>query len=148
MLSTLCLAVLGPLCSPQAEADAPMFAERLEAFFTADGEPLDVRTTCGSPAKDYIVEVNGGGLALADFDRDGDIDLAVVDGSTLERASAGEPGFPPRLFMNRGDGTFEPAGPSWQMAGGRWGMGCATGDLDGDGWIDLVSRSGAPTACS
>lgn len=120
---------------------APLF-EDSPAFWSAgeDGAPVlgSVRTTCGTPAKDWIVEVNGGGLALGDFDGDGDVDLVVVDGSTLERVEAGQPGFPPRLFLNRGDATFDPAGPEWAMAGGRWGMGAATGDLDGDGWLDLV----------
>jgi hypothetical protein len=103
-----------------------------------------VVTHCGSPAKDYIVEANGGGLVLGDFDRDGKIDLVVVDGSTLERVAKGESGYPPRLFLGKGDGTFAPAGPSWAMAGGRWGMGAAAGDLDEDGWLDLVVTEWGP----
>jgi hypothetical protein len=103
-----------------------------------------VRTTCGTPAKDYIIEVNGGGLGLGDFDGDGDLDLVVVDGSTLERIRADQPGFPPRLFLNDGNGVFAPAGESWSMSGGRWGMGCATGDLNGDGWLDLVISQWGP----
>jgi len=97
-----------------------------------------VVTTCGSPAKDWILEVNGGGLALGDFDRDGDHDLVVVDGSTVERAEKGEPGNPPRLFLNRGDGTFEPAGEPWRIPPGRFGMGIAAADIEGDGDLDLV----------
>ena len=97
-----------------------------------------VATRCGTPAKDAIIEVNGGGVVLGDFDGDGKVDLVVVDGSTLERVEKGEPGFPPRLFLGKGDGTFAPAGPTWAMHGGRWGMGGAAGDLDGDGWLDLV----------
>ena len=88
-------------------------------------------------AKDWILEVNGGGIVLGDFDGDSLVDLVVVDGSTLRRVARGSR-FPPRLFLGRGDCTFVPAGESWKMSGGRWGMGGAAGDVDGDGWLDLV----------
>ncbi len=104
-----------------------------------------VRTTCGSPDKDYIVEVNGGGVLLSDFDGDGRVDVVIVDGSTLERSAKSEPGFPPRLFLGKGDASFVPAGPAWDMSGGLWGMGGAVGDFDGDGWLDLAITQWGPT---
>src|SRR5688572_25290744 len=116
------------------QAAAPQFVDD-------PGALPGVTTTCGSRAKDYIVEVDGGGLALADFDGDADLDLVVVDGSTLERVAAGEPGFPPRLFLNDGRGAFSPAPEAWTMSASRWGMGCAVGDVDSDGWLDLVVTS-------
>jgi hypothetical protein len=125
---------------PQQPAPAPPLFEELGELALPG-----VRTTCGSPDKDYIVEVNGGGVLLADFDGDGRIDVVIVDGSTLARAGKGEPGFPPRLFLGRGDGTFAPAGESWAMSGGRWGMGGAVGDYDDDGWLDLAITQWGPT---
>jgi len=120
-------------------------AARVPLFVEAPGALPGVTTTCGTRAKDYILEVDGGGLALEDFDGDGDIDLVVVDGSTIERARAGEPGLPPRLYLNDGAGRFTPAGEAWAMAGGRWGFGAATGDVNGDGWPDLVVTQWGPT---
>jgi hypothetical protein len=97
-----------------------------------------VVTTCGSTEKNWILEVNGGGVLLADFDLDGEIDCLIVDGSTLERVSAGEPGYPPRLFLGQSDCTFKPAGAAWTIPAGRWGMGGTVGDWNGDGRLDLV----------
>lgn len=84
------------------------------------------------------MEVNGGGVLLGDFDLDGNVDCVIVDGSTLERVEKGEHGFPPRLFLGNGDCTFRPAGEAWTIPAGRWGMGGATGDWNGDGRLDLV----------
>jgi len=96
-----------------------------------------VETVCGSPAKDWILEVNGGGLVLGDFDGDGDTDLVVIDGSSLERAEREEVGRAPRLFLNDGKGSFAAAGEPWDMDAGRWGMGGSAADVNGDGWLDL-----------
>jgi enediyne biosynthesis protein E4 len=103
-----------------------------------------VSTTSGSPAKNWILEVNGGGIVLGDFDGDGDTDLVVVDGSSLEAYEQEQAGLPPRLFLNDGKGVFAPAGEAWALQGGRWGMGGSAGDVNGDGWLDLfVSNWGA-----
>jgi hypothetical protein len=126
-------------------ADEPAFARRpLTIPAGPEARDLPVRTLCGSPDKNYIIEVNGGGLALGDFDGSGSLDLVVVDGSTLERVEAGQAGNAPRLFLNSGAGEFTPAGEAWGMSGGQWGMGCATGDVDGDGHLDLMITEWGP----
>ncbi len=140
---------LAPLCCsllPQdlTQVPAPKLTSPLFVEDQARALP-GVTTTCGSKDKNYIIEVNGGGIALADLDNDGDPDLVVVDGATLDRSAKNEPGFPPRVFLNDGRGLFEPAGEPWAMTGGRWGMGIATGDVDGDGFVDLVITQWGPT---
>lgn len=136
VLSLVAAAVSGPVDAPTPPR--PMFRE-----IGARALP-GVVTHCGSPAKDYIIEVNGGGVLLDDFDGDGRVDLVLVDGSTLERVAKGEAGYPPRLFLGQGNGTFVPAGGSWAIAGGRWGMGGTSGDLNGDGRPDLVITEWGP----
>ena len=88
--------ILLALAPPPQTAPAPRYVSVPLTLPGSDGDQV-VRTTCGSPAKNYILEVNGGGLLLGDFDADGAHDLVVVDGSTIERARAGEAGLPPRL---------------------------------------------------
>ena len=125
MLGLLLSLVAGP------EGGAQFVARALEV----GGEI--VVTRCGSPAKDFILEVNGGGLVAEDFDGDGHLDLVVVDGSDMEGARAGRAGRPTRLFLGDGAGGFAAAGKAWAMSGGRWAMAGCAGDLNGDGFPDL-----------
>jgi|SRR5579875_1251356 len=65
------------------------------------------RDRCGSLAKDYLVETVGSGVALFDYNRDGLLDVFLVNGSSFE--ILGNPRLPrasSRLFRNNGDGTF------------------------------------------
>ena len=79
----------------------------------------------GKPSK-------GLGVSIADYDRDGHIDLFVANDSMLEF-----------LYHNKGDGTFEEVGLSAAVAvdgDGRTfaGMGVDFADYNNDGWPDLI----------
>ncbi|MGB7025039.1 MAG: CRTAC1 family protein [Candidatus Acidiferrales bacterium] len=91
----------------------------------------------GTPEKSTIVEVDGSGVALLDYDNDGWLDIYLLNGSTFAALKGTEP--PPRamLFHNNRDGTFTDVTAQAGVANGRWGFGVAVGDYDNDGWPDL-----------
>jgi hypothetical protein len=93
--------------------------------------------TAGTREKRLILEAKGPGVCLIDYDNDGWLDIYLVNGSTYD-ALAGK-AEPPRaaLFHNNHDGTFTDVTESAGVANERWGMGCAVGDYDNDGWPDL-----------
>jgi hypothetical protein len=100
----------------------------------------------------YMVEMVGGGAALFDFDNDGDLDLFVPQGTvlgpgtTLERALLPDPKVPgDRLFRNELDPARGPASlrftdvtDSTGIREKDYGQGVATGDVDNDGFVDLL----------
>jgi len=89
-----------------------------------------------APEKKYIVESMSGGVALADFNRDGLVDIYFVDSLTVE--TAGNPkAARSALYLNRGGLKFEDVSDKSGIAHPGWGMGACTADVDGDGWEDL-----------
>ena len=89
--------------------------------FTEIGESIGL----GKPGK-------GLGISIADYDRDGRIDLFVANDSMVQF-----------LFHNKGNGTFEEVGLPAQVAvdedGQTFaGMGAELADYDNDGYPDLI----------
>jgi hypothetical protein len=86
--------------------------------------------------KRYIVEANGPGIALFDYDHDGWLDVFVPTGTRLE-------GFPPgqeptnRLYHNNRDGTFTDVTTKAGLTHTGWCYGICVGDYDNDGRDDL-----------
>ena len=95
---------------------------------------LEFATVSGAQPSTQILEVKGGGLALIDFDSDGDRDLLVPNGATLDEPEKG-PGA--RLFRNDGGLKFTDVTLGSGIQHQRWSFGTAVGDVDGDGYQDL-----------
>ena len=85
--------------------------------------------------------------SVADYDRDGDLDLYVCSyryhaGAAAQGAPApyhdANNGPPNRLFRNRGNGTFEDVTRASGMGrnNARFSSAASWGDYDGDGWPD------------
>ena len=95
---------------------------------------IDFTMTSGRTPSREILEVNGGGVAMFDYDRDGDLDLFFANGATMDAPERG-PGS--RLYANAGDGTFVDVTEKVGIRLHRWAMGAAVGDYDDDGDDDL-----------
>ncbi|MBL9134836.1 MAG: CRTAC1 family protein [Verrucomicrobiales bacterium] len=87
-----------------------------------------------------IIESNGAGGAIFDYDNDGWMDVYLVNSGPLEGVTKHPPGTrrePNRLFRNRHDGTFEDVTEKAGVAGSGYGTAAATADYDNDGDTDL-----------
>jgi hypothetical protein len=123
-----------------------------EEWFTdrAQETGLDFVHVNGMSGRFYQPEIMGPGVALFDYDNDGDLDVFVVqggmlgDGTPLQPAAAGS-ARGGRLYRN--DLEIKPDGTRTlhftdvtEQSGIRtigYGMGVAVGDVDNDGWPDL-----------
>lgn len=83
----------------------------------------------------YIIETMGGGVALFDFDNDGDLDLYVTQGNNL--GSAINPELTNKLYENDGTGKFKDVTSFSGSGDPRYSIGVATGDYNNDGYVDL-----------
>jgi hypothetical protein len=97
----------------------------------------------GVPEKNFIVETNGSGVCLIDYDNDGWLDIYLVNGSTFDALDGKEEPPHAALFHNNHDGTFSDVTAQAGVANDRWGNGCSVADYNNDGWPDLfVSNYG------
>jgi len=62
-------------------------------------------------------------IAVADFNRDGNLDLGIINLGDVE------------VMLGNGDGTFQPAVATYAVAVSSWGV---AGDFNGDGKLDLA----------
>ncbi|MCH7798270.1 MAG: VCBS repeat-containing protein, partial [Planctomycetes bacterium] len=95
---------------------------------------IDLVLTCGGTPSREILEVNGGGVAMLDYDNDGDLDLFFANGASMQDPEHG-PGS--RMYANGGDGSFTDVTVELGIDLTRWAMGVAVGDYDNDGCDDL-----------
>jgi hypothetical protein len=87
------------------------------------------------------LEEFGPGVCVSDFDRDGWQDIYFVNGrDRYGRGIAAKNA----LYRNNGDGTFTDVTDKAGVPGTGYGLGCAWGDYDDDGFPDLfVTQYGA-----
>ncbi len=99
--------------------------------------------TDGSGGRRYIIETVCCGLALFDYDRDGDVDVYFLNGAPLQGTQAEGV---PRNALYRNDGRWKFTDVTDQAGLGDPGytLGVAVGDYDNDGDPDVYLSSYGP----
>jgi enediyne biosynthesis protein E4 len=125
--------VAGGLCALLAASAASTIAfeeiaERSGLIFVANSSP--------SPNKNQP-ETMLSGVCLLDYDNDGYLDVFFVNGAAIPSLKKEGPQYWNRLFHNNRDGTFTDVTAQAGVAGEGYGMGCAVGDYDNDGFPDI-----------
>ncbi len=105
-------------------------------LFDVAGEVgVTLENISGEASADYVIQSTGNGAGFVDYDNDGDLDLVIVNGSTLEGyAQGGDP--IAALYENR-DGIFSDVTRQAGLEARGWGQGVCVADYDNDGNRDL-----------
>ena len=139
--------------TPQTSTGEPARGAAEADWFTdvAQAAGLDFTHFNGMSGELYYPEIMAPGVALLDYDNDGDLDVYVTQGQMLGKKGIEGATFPPhgplkdRLFRNdlvvNADGTrtvhftdvTEQSGINLQS----YGMGVAVGDFNNDGFVDI-----------
>jgi len=90
----------------------------------------------GLHRKDYILETTGNGVAIFDYDGDGNDDIFMANGTTLTGKAA--EGGHLQLYHNDGKGHFTEVAATAGMTQVGWAQGVCAGDYDNDGHTDLL----------
>ncbi len=139
----------GPV-RPASTATEEIFSER------AKESGIDFVHFNGMSGAHYYPEVMGSGVALFDYDNDGDLDIFLVQGAMLgpnlgPNTAQSQPIFQPqlplrgRLYRNdsvvHADGSctlkFVDVTEESGISATGYGMGVAAADFNNDGWVDL-----------
>ena len=140
VLSLLLLTLPGRPEGLQAGGDSEPFPVQFVNVTRQAG--LTFEHNNGAFGKKYLPETMGSGAAFLDYDNDDWQDILLINGKSW-------PGRKGRrstmaLYRNNRDGTFTDVTRKVGLDIEIYGMGCAAGDYDNDGWVDLYVSALGP----
>jgi hypothetical protein len=124
----------------------------MHSLFKNLGEGAFADATVESGLGPATLPYVGFGVVLADYDNDGDLDLAIVNGHVIDNVALFQSGATHEearlLLQNTGSGRFKDvsaqSGPAFGVS--AVGRGLAAGDIDNDGDLDLLATSNGGSA--
>lgn len=116
---------------------------RMRFVEVTDGSGVTFSHTSGASGKYHIAETVTAGLALFDYDQDGDVDLYFLNGAFHDSKPSGAV---PRnaLYRNDGQWRFVDVTETAGVGDSGFGLGVAVGDYDNDGDPDLYLNNYGP----
>ncbi|MHC4728873.1 MAG: FG-GAP repeat domain-containing protein, partial [Planctomycetota bacterium] len=104
---------------------------------------ITFKHTDGSSGNRYIMETVTAGLALFDYDNDGDVDIYFLSGMPLKGTKYK---IQPKneLYRNEGDWKFTNVTEQARVGDTGYGLGVAVGDYDNDGDPDIYVNNHGP----
>src|SRR5208337_1464014 len=99
--------------------------------------PIDFSLdSCETPER-HAPETMAGGVAVFDYDNDGNLDIFFANGADITTLRKSSPRYRNRLFHNNGKGAFTDVTEKAGLAGTGYDTGVAIGDYDNDGYEDI-----------
>ncbi|MBI70095.1 MAG: hypothetical protein CMJ38_08945 [Phycisphaerae bacterium] len=142
MNRTKCLLILLIVgCSEPAVEQTSKSPENSKRWFVDEAEQMHVAIpwVSGDSGEFNMPEIIGGGGAVLDYDKDGDLDLYIVQGGSLSTDTT----LSNKLYRND-DAKFTDVTDSSGTGDLGYGMGVATGDYNNDGFVDLYVTNVGP----
>lgn len=96
---------------------------------------IHFRHNSGAFGKKYLPETMGSGVCVLDYDNDGWQDILFVN--SMDWPGHQSANAYPALYHNNGNGTFTDVTRQAGLAVKMYGLGCAVGDYDNDGYDDI-----------
>lgn len=138
------LALTSVLAATLATANPPQATpggDGIRFVDTADAWGVAFRHHHGGQGEYYMIETMGGGVLAFDYDGDGDDDLLFVD-SGEPKPHGGRPGR--TTLLRNDDSRFVDVTDIAGIHLDSYGMGGVSGDVDGDGDLDLYLTAFGP----
>lgn len=128
LLGLAALILLGNGMTPQETANSLVHFSFRTIPFSLDSSETPRR---------HAPETMAGGVAVFDYNRDGNPDIFFANGANIDTLQKDSPKYWNRLFRNNGDGSFTDVTKTSGLQGTGFDVGVAVGDYDNDGYDDL-----------